>query len=73
MAVERRQRITGGYYLGSPHDCAREAKERFWHFQHDLAAAFADRGNVADELQGIPEPLLGVDQDGFSVEKFAGP
>ena len=54
-------------------DGARKADERFGHLQHDPAATLGNGGDIADELQRVPEPLLGVDQDAPSGERFAGP
>ena len=73
MAVETRRRIAGSDDLRCAGDRAGKADERFRHLQHDLAAARRDRGDIADELQRIPEPLLGMDQNPLSGERVAGP
>lgn len=61
MPVKLRQRIAGGNDLGYPRCGADKADERAWHLEYDFAAALNHHWDVAEELQRIPEPLLGVD------------
>ena len=73
MAVEGGEWVATGDDLGCAGDRARKADERFWDFQHDPAAALGYPRDITHELQRVPEPLLGMNKDVPSAERFAGP
>jgi hypothetical protein len=73
MAVEGWEWVAARDDLRYAGDRTRKADERLRDLQHDPAAALGNRGDIPDELQCVPEPLLGVDKYGPPAERFAGP
>jgi hypothetical protein len=50
-----------------------ERDQRPAHLEHELAAARRDQRDVAQELDGVAEALLGMQQDGLAGERLAAP
>src|ERR1043166_4409134 len=72
VQIERRQRIAArnDRYSGTRRD---ERNERLLNFQDDVAAARGDQWQIAQELDGVAETLLGVQQNPFAAERLAAP
>jgi hypothetical protein len=73
MAVEGREWVAASDDLRYAGDRTHKTDEGFRDLQHDPAATLGNRGGITDELQRVPEPLLGVDKYPPSAERFAGP
>ncbi len=72
VQVERRQRIAARDDL-DPGGGHHERTERLLNLENDVAAAGGHERQEAQELDGVAEALLGVQQDGLAVERLAAP
>ena len=72
MAVEIGERIADGDDIDHAGCRSQQTDERLRRL-HDPAAAAGDSRDVANELQSVAKPLLGMDQDGLSGERFPRP
>ena len=74
MHVEIGQRLAARDHAGDAFDARQHARQLRLHFEHDLRAPARQQRRVADELDGVAQPLLGMQQDGLAAERiFAEP
>ena len=73
MHVEGRWRGVGGDEGVDVGEGFEEGEEGAWALEDEGGAAGGDFGEAADELDGVAEALLGVDEEGFSAGVFAVP
>ncbi len=79
QAQERSLDVEGRQFLSSSHQpidartTCQERQERPWAFNDHGPASLFDQGNVADELDGIAQSLLGMEEDGFSFQRLPVP
>jgi len=69
----RRRRVARDDHLGHARQAIAQAAQRRLHFQDDARAARGDQRRVAQEMDRVAEPLLGVQQDRAAGDVFAAP
>jgi hypothetical protein len=54
-------------------DLLSQTHQRLAHFENDLASSHGDQRNITEELDCVSQPLLGVQQNPLSRQRFAMP
>ena len=73
MQIERRERLIAAHYRDDAVDCVEQRHQAVGQFEYDFCAKACDHRHVAQELDGVAEALLGVQQNCFAVQIFAAP
>src|ERR1700736_6575048 len=74
MTIELRQRLSETRALHSRgQGIAAEPRQRRWQVENDAVTALRNQGHVAEELNCIANPLLGLQQDGASGAVLSAP
>src|SRR5207302_2052697 len=70
MTIELRQLFATANDQRGALDPREQCRERRRHLENDLGAPGCNEWRVSNELDGIAEPLLGVEQDCLSFERL---
>ena len=73
VEVEGRQLLASRNGQINPRKAAKQPHQRLWHLQDNMQPAGCRQRCVSAELQGISEPLLGMDQQRQIVRLLAPP
>jgi hypothetical protein len=74
VIVKRRKRfILINQHIGHAFQRRHQSAQRFWHHQHDPSSGSGNHWGIAAKLQRISEPLFGVQQHGFPMQRLSGP
>jgi hypothetical protein len=66
MQIEGRQRGLLRNAFGNARKRGEQRAQRLVDDNNDARAARGDHRHIADELDGIPKPLVGIEQDGLA-------
>ena len=69
MTIETRQRFAASDHRGDARQRRQQPGKLGLDFENDIGAAAGEERRVAHELQRIAKTLLGVQQNGFAVER----
>ena len=73
MPVERRQRRTAQDELSHAREAGGERRQLRLNLEHHTGAGLRHQRHVAQELEGVAEPLLGMQQDRLPGNRLAAP
>ncbi len=73
LKVEGRRLVSSSHQPIDARTTCQERQERRWAFDNHGSAALFDQGSVADELDRVSQPLLGMEEDGSSFQRLPVP
>ena len=70
MKIDLRQRLTVAQHQSDARDGRRDGLQRRLHVEDHSGSERGHQRRIAHEVNGIPEPLLGKQQNGLILERL---